>query len=112
MRMLASEWAGDFAGGWASLESDLAGWDDDQVRVLLTWLYVWLLEEAGQNRSIDPRERADWALHYERHYTNVYAGATNRIGLIKSKVKLCITAPLIDEDIAGLDAAIQERSFA
>lgn len=110
MRTLASEWAGDFANGWASLEADLAGWDDDQVRALLTWLYVWLLEEAGRNRSIDPRERADWAAHYERHYASVYAGVTNRIGLIKSKVKLQITAPLIDSDTVGLDAAIEERN--
>ena len=112
MRMLASEWAGDYASGWASLESDLVGWDDDQVRALLTWLYVWLIEDAGSNRSISAYERADWTQHYERHYASVYAGATNRIGLIKSKVKLQITAPLTDDDVAGLDAAIEERSFA
>jgi hypothetical protein len=112
MRMLASEWAGDFASGWASLEGDLAGWDDDQVRALLTWLYIWLIEDAGSNRSISAYERADWTQHYERHYASVYAGATNRIGLMKSKVKFKITAPLIDDDVAGLDAAIEERSFA
>lgn len=112
MRTLATDWVADFAAGWASLESDLAGWDDDQVRVLLTWLYVWLIEDAGNNRSISPYERADWTAHYERHYASVYAGVTNRIGLIKSKVKLQITAPLTDDDVVGLDAAIKERSFA
>ena len=112
MRTLATDWVADFAAGWASLESDLAGWDDDQVRALLTWLYVWLIEDAGNNRSISPYERADWTQHYERHYISVYAGVTNRIGLIKSKVKLRITAPLTDDDVAGLDAAIKERSFA
>lgn len=111
MRTLATDWVADFAAGWASLESDLAGWDDDQVRALLTWLYVWLIEDAGNNRSISPYERADWTAHYERHYASVYAGVVNRVGLIKSKVKLRITAPLTDDDVVGLDAAIKERDI-
>lgn len=110
MRTLASEWAGDFAAGWASLESDLAGWDDDQVRVLLTWLFVWAIDADSQDRTLDPDQRLAAGQRYERHYANVYAGATNRIGLIKSRVKALIAVPLVEDDAEILERRIHERS--
>lgn len=108
-RTLATDWAADFAAGWASLEKDLAGWTDEQAHCLLTWLYVWAIEVDSQDRNLDPVARFDAGQRYQASYANVYAGATNRIGLIKSKVAALIAVPLTDDDAAELERLIEER---
>lgn len=106
-RSLATEWAAGLAAGWASLERDLAGWTDDQVRCLLTWLYVWALEADSQDRNLDVVDRYDAGQRYQANYANVYAGSTNRIGLIKSKVAASIAVPLTEADTASLADLIE-----
>lgn len=107
-RSLATEWAADFAAGWASLETDLAGWTDAQVRCLLTWLYVWAIEADSQDRNLDPPARYDAGQRYQAHYANVYAGSTNRIGLIKSKVAAGVAVPLTETDTVALNNLIEQ----
>lgn len=106
-RSLATEWAADFAAGWASLETDLAGWTDSQIRCLLTWLYVWAIEADSQDRNLEPVARYDAGQRLTTNYANVYAGSTNRIGLIKSKVAALIAVPLTEADAAALDECIE-----
>jgi len=107
-RSLAIEWAADFAAGWASLEADLAGWTDGQIRCLLTWLYVWAIEADSQDRSLEPAARYDAGQRLATNYANVYAGSTNRIGLIKSKVAALIAVPLTEADTAALNGLIEQ----
>lgn len=108
-RTLATEWAADFAAGWAALEADMAGWTEEQVHCLLTWLYVWAVEVDTQDRTLDPAVRYDAGQRLAASYAHVFAGATNRIGLIKSKVKSLIAVPLTTDDAAALESAIVER---
>lgn len=107
-RSLATEWAADFAAGWASLEADLAGWTDSQIRCLLTWLYVWAIEADSQDRNLEPAARYDAGQRLATNYANVYAGSTNRIGLIKSKVAALIAVPLTEADAAALEGLIEQ----
>ncbi len=109
-RSLATEWASDFAAGWASLERDMAGWTDAQVRCLLTWLYVWAIETDSQDRSLEPADRYDAGQRYQANYANVYAGSTNRIGLIKSKVAAGLSVPLTEADAVALEECINRST--
>lgn len=109
-RTLAKEWAADFAAGWASLEADLAGWTNAQVRCLLTWLYVWAIEADSQDRNLEPVVRYDASQRLATNYANVYAGSTNRIGLIKSKVMAGVAVSLTEADTAALEGIIEQRN--
>lgn len=87
---------------WSGADGDLAGWDDEQVHCLLTWLRVLLFEAMGQNGALNRREQEFYRRYYATHYGDLFAGVNNRVGLIKRKVAQRVEVVLLEEDTEDL----------
>ena len=101
-RQLAGDQIAALLPAWSGADGDLAGWDDEQIHCLLTWLRVLLFEAMGQNGALNRREQEFYRQHYATHYGDLFAGVNNRVGLIKRKVAQRAEVALLAADVADL----------
>jgi hypothetical protein len=101
-RQLAGDQIVALLPAWSGADRDLAGWDDEQIHCLLTWLRVLLFEAMGQNGALNRREQEFYRQHYATHYGDLFAGVNNRVGLIKRKVAQRVEVALLAADAEDL----------
>ncbi len=111
--ILALQLIRDYFNGWNNAVAYVFGLDDQRSWALCTWLWAErLLQAKAPAVEGDPSALLQFLedkREVEAAYTPLFAGVSNKIGLIRRHVASNYAAPLLDVDVNGLRAAIERE---
>ena len=111
--ILALQLIRDYFNGWNNAVTYVFGLDDQRSWTLCTWLWAErLLQAKAPAVEGDPSALLQFLedkREVETAYTPLFTGVSNKIGLIRRHVANNYPAPLLDVDVNGLRAAIENE---